>query len=1368
MFKKLICFLIGLSLIHEADGQVLNYNFSNIDINKGLSHNQVNAILKDQTGFIWIGTLAGLNRYDGYNFKIFKHGINDTTSLSDDYIVNISEGPHQSLWISTRNGFNIYNPVTEKFSRNILPFLQKYKVPHQEELLEIKKGSQGDFWFRFRSGVYRYNEDNRNTLPLASTIVKNVTSKEKRVAAIAPFQNKLWIIYDEGSLELYHNGKLTVKQKPFTEFFRNGAEFCAAFADRKGDLYIYSITNYKGVFHYQQSTEEVVHLHTASKPKLNTNLIRGVTEDHAGVIWIATDHGGVNLYHPKNQTVNYLVHKEYDNRSIVQNSIISIYKDESGFIWLGTFKKGVSYYHPDLISFPLYTNQPFNSSSLPYDDVNTFAEDEHGNIWIGTNGGGLIYFDRKKKKFTSYKHDPSNKNSLSNNVVVSTMIDHDKKLWIGTFYGGLDCFDGENFTHYRAGPNESSISDDRIYSMLEDRDKNIWIGTLNGGLNKLDRERKTFKWYKAESGLINFDYVSSILEKRNGDLWIGTSGGIDVLRKKADGSVSNIFSASGNDKFGLSNFNINCLLEDKNGHVWVGTREGLNVYDPKVKRFLTYRVENGLPDNNIQTLKLDLKGNIWLSTSKGLCKITLHGSQPENYRPLFYSYDEFDGLQGREFNINSAFLTSKGELIFGGANGFNLFHPDAIVQQKDKFPLVFTDLQVFNKSLAVGEELDGHVVLPQSLTHLNEIVLKHNENVFSITFSALNFFNPDKVKYTYKLEGFDKEWVTAESSIRKAAYTNLDAGEYLLKVRASDHPGVFNGIEKSIRIVVLPPFWETPLAYILYALVLIGILMLIRQRGINKLKTEFAIEQERKEAQRIHELDRMKIRFFTNVSHEFRTPLSLIFAPVEKFLKTAVNEEEKQQYELIRRNARRLLNLVNQLMDFRKMEVQELKLHLSEGDIVAFIREVSLSFTDLADKKNISFTFETEIESLITCYDANKLERILFNLLSNAFKFTYHNGFVSVHLNLKENGKKKEDVLEIKVMDTGIGIPLENQPYIFDNFFQHEVPADIMNQGSGIGLSITKEFVKLHGGEISVESELENGTCFTILFPVKIISSEKGHTQPSPPVIQTQKEQVNFPSHQKPVILLVEDNDDFRFYLRENLHAHFRITEATNGNEGWQKVLSMHPHLVVSDISMPQMNGIELCKKIKNDERTRHIPVVLLTALTGEEQQLKGLEIRANDYMTKPFNFEILLSKIRNLLQEQQTYIKTYKKQVEAMPSKIEVKSLNEKLIQRALYLVEKNIKNTNFSVEELSREMNMSRVALYKKILLLTGQSPVAFIRTIRLKRSVQLMESTGLSIAEIAYEVGFNNPKYFARSFKQEYGCLPSEWIHQHRKSS
>jgi signal transduction histidine kinase/ligand-binding sensor domain-containing protein/DNA-binding response OmpR family regulator len=1342
-------FLLFLSFSSLGQVQILKYNFSHINITKGLSHNQVNAIYQDKYGFIWFGTLAGLNRYDGYNFKVFKHNLKDPNSLSDDYISSILEGPNNNLWILTRNGTNLYDPIKEKFIRDLDPIYKQLGLPIEDELIDIRKGIDNSFWFLFKNaGLFLYSEKDKK-----SKAVSQLLKKDKKIAAIAPLNSgTLWVIYNDGSLLLINNSlKVETQTKLKTELFVSSLDLCVAFSDKEGDLFLYSTSHYTGVYHYKKKISQLEHLHTkANKLKLNTNLIRGITEDDNGKIWIATDHGGINIY-DKQKEISYLVNKEYDNRSIIQNSINTVYKDNSGIIWLGSFKKGISYFHPDIIKFNLFTHQPSNPNSLPYDDVNTFAEDDKGNLWIGTNGGGLIYFDREAGKFTSYKHQNLNPNSLSNNVVVSSLIDHKGKLWVGTYYGGIDRLEGKNFINYKSDQNiPQSLSDDKVYSLYEDKEFRIWAGTLDGGLNRLIPETKYFEHFRAANKVIAFDYVSSILGRENGDLWIGTSGGISVIKKNKEGKIENKISFVVGDKYGLSNANINCLTEDRYKHVWVGTREGLNIYNPKTGKFLTYRIEQGLPDNNIQAIKLDHQGNMWVSSSKGLSKISIKGNHPDNYQLTFNNYDELDGLQGIEFNLNSAFVTKKGELIFGGANGFNLFDPEGITQNDLKFSIQLTDIQVLNKSLEVGEKIENKVVLDKALTEIQEITLHHSQNVISFSFSALSFFNPDKIKYSYKLEGFDKDWITADSKVRKATYTNLDAGEYVLRIRATDVPGVFsNDEEKSLRIIVLPPFWETPLAYFLYLLIAIGILFYIRQVGINKLKSQFALEQERKEAQRIHEMDRMKIRFFTNVSHEFRTPLSLIFAPVEKFLKTSKSDEEKQQFELIKRNARRLLNLVNQLMDFRKMEVQQLKLQLSEGDIVDYLRELSYSFTDLADKKNIQFAFESELESLHTFYDADKLERILFNLLSNAFKFTYENGYVSVHLDL------------IKVIDTGIGIPFENQEYIFDNFFQHEVPADMMNQGSGIGLSITKEFVKLHGGEIKVESEPDNGSCFTINLPVIIIASElsvKEKIIVHDPKIKELKPTL---SAKKPIILLVEDNDDFRFYLKENLSTYFQIYEASNGQEGWQKALSIHPHLVVSDISMPQMNGIDLCKKIRADVRTAYIPLILLTALSDEEQQLKGLGIGANDYMTKPFNFEILLSKIRNLLHQQEAFKKTYTKQLEAVPSKVAIQSINEKFVQDALLLVEQNMSNTNFSVEELSKEMNMSRVGLYKKMLLLTGQSPVAFIRTIRLKRAVQLMENSDMHIAEIAYEVGFNNPKYFTKSFKSEFGYLPSIYL-------
>jgi DNA-binding response OmpR family regulator len=513
----------------------------------------------------------------------------------------------------------------------------------------------------------------------------------------------------------------------------------------------------------------------------------------------------------------------------------------------------------------------------------------------------------------------------------------------------------------------------------------------------------------------------------------------------------------------------------------------------------------------------------------------------------------------------------------------------------------------------------------------------------------------------------------------------------------------------------------------------------------------------------MRELDQMKTRFFTNVSHEFRTPLSLILTPLERMIRTDEEPARHSQYQLIHRNARRLLNLVNQLLDFRRMEVHELKLHTTEGDIVQFIEETAGSFTDIAEKKQIRFSYSASLKNLHTQFDHDKLERIVFNLLSNAFKFTPENGTVSVEINTI--GNREVASLAIKIKDSGIGIPASRHEKIFDRFFQHDVPGTMVNQGSGIGLAITKEFVNLMGGAISVESEELKGSTFTVVLPVKevmpavvapagnelIAATEENVPQTTAQAASGKKEHT---------VLLVEDNEDFLFYLKDNLREYYNIAEAVNGKEGWQKTLSAHPDIIVSDISMPVMNGIELCEKIKQDPRTKHIPVVLLTALTCEDQQLQGLATGAADYMTKPFNFEILVSKIKNLLRQQQSFKQAFTKQVAVKTTDVQVENPNQKFVQDALAIVEKNISNSDFSVEELSRALLLSRAAVYKRLFVLTGKTPIEFIRSLRLQRAAQLLEKTNMTVAEVAYETGFNNPKYFSRYFKTEYGKLPSAY--------
>jgi signal transduction histidine kinase/DNA-binding response OmpR family regulator len=573
----------------------------------------------------------------------------------------------------------------------------------------------------------------------------------------------------------------------------------------------------------------------------------------------------------------------------------------------------------------------------------------------------------------------------------------------------------------------------------------------------------------------------------------------------------------------------------------------------------------------------------------------------------------------------------------------------------------------------------------------------------------------------------------------------------------------------SLKITILPPFWKTRTAFVLYIVLVLGILMVTRKLIQQRERMKFAIEQERQEAQRMHELDMMKIRFFTNVSHEFRTPLTLILTPLERILKNTKEPDQQNQFQLIHRNAKRLLNLVNQLLDFRKLEVQEIKFNPSEGDIVRFLRDTVYSFSDLSEKKDIRLEFKSSLASLDTVFDQDKLEKILFNLLSNAFKFTPEHGSVTVTLDVVEqNGAQW---IEIKVSDTGIGIPADKQENIFERFFQHDLPKSMVNQGSGIGLSITKEFVKSHEGTISVESEPGRGSCFTVRLPVKDVRLESkaaaAEDIATPEEIPVTDEEVK-QTVKLPTLLLVEDNEDFRFYLKDNLKLHYQILEAKDGKEGWTTALSALPDLIVSDVMMPEMNGLELCRKIKNDSRVSHIPVILLTARTAEEQKLEGFETGADDYITKPFNFEILQSRIRNLIHQRELFQKEFRKHIDVKASDLKITSLDEKLIRNAIACVESKISDPDFSVEDLSRELGMSRVYLYKKLLALTGKSPLEFIRTIRLQHAAQMLEKGQLTVSEVAYKVGFNNPKYFTKYFKEEYHMLPSLYAGRKRTDS
>lgn len=1361
--KAVIYLLLFLLPVLRTLAQTPQYQFTRIDTDQGLSNSQINCIYKDSKGFMWFGTMSGLNRYDGYTFRVFKHDLRDTASLPDNFIERITEGPDGLLWIYARDGQHIFDPATSTFRRNPQPVLERLGIPGNA-VNDIVRDAQGQLWFIHPSaGLYCYTPGKRPAV-LRQHVPQDSTSIcDNSVSAITPgTDGHNWVLHTNGILEKMdgRTHRIVYRNEQLYRQNRNGQSGYAFTADREGGLWIYNTREPSGIWHFDPDKHSFSHYDQNSSPvRLNNNIVRGVVQDNQGLIWVGTDHGGINIIDKQRQRIYYVTNMPENPKSLSQNSITTLYKDNTGIIWVGTYKKGVSYYHENIAKFPLYQHQPYNARSLPYDDVNRFVEDAAGNLWIGTNGEGLIYFNRSNHTFTQYRHDPRNPNSLSSDVVVSLFIDHAQKLWIGTYFGGLDRFEGGRFVHYTHDPAKpGSVSNNSIWEIFEDSRRQLWIGTLGAGLNLYDPASQTFHTYRREQpNSIRSNYISALLEDKQGNLWIGTDNGVDIRHPQ-----TGRFTAYSNDARrpnSLSNNNVICLFEDSRGWIWIGTREGLNLFDPQKQQFRIFRKEEGLPDNTVLNILEDQEHTLWMSTPNGLSNLSVAGNGKE-HTFSFRNYDASDGLQGSAFNENAALRTRQGELVFGGGNGFNLFYPHTIEQNRHVPPLVLTDFQIFNRSMEAGEQINGRVLLQQDISSTKAITLKYKENVFSIAFAALGYLHPEKNSYAYKLEGFNNEWLTTGGSQRVATYTNLDPGNYVFRVKASNNDGVWIQEPLELQIRILPPFWKTPWAFLLYALLIIGALLLARRLMLERERLRFRIEQERQQAQRMHELDALKIRFFTNISHEFRTPLSLIITPLERIIKSTAEGNIKGQLELVQRNARRLLNLVNQLLDFRKMEVQEIKLHTAEGDIVQFIKELTTSFSDLSEKKQVRLAFKSNVSSLLMQYDADKIEKIIFNLLGNAFKFTPEHGSISVELQLQEGS-----TLAIVVKDTGIGIPLEQQDRIFDRFFQHEGQGSLLNQGSGIGLSITKEFVKLHGGVITVDSAPEMGSCFTILLPVKMT----GVMQPAGDTTAAIREPL--PAHagikatdtrsgKKPVVLLVEDNEDFRFYLKDNLGLYYHIITAENGQSAWNILQQQSPDLVVSDVSMPVMDGLELCRRIRAHQPTAHIPIILLTARTTDADQLEALDRGATDFITKPFNFEVLLSRIRNLISQQQLLKKSFRKHIEANPSEIAVSSADEQFIQQALQVVEQHISDPDFSVEELSRALHMSRVSAYKKILSLTGKTPIEFIRSIRLKRAALLLEKSQLTVAEVAYEVGFNNPKYFTKYFKMEYNVLPSAY--------
>jgi len=1362
------------------------YQFRHFSSSEGLSDNQLSCVFVDSRGLIWAGTTSGLNRFDGYRF----HPVNYTTadsvkSVSLNRIQFIYEDHQGILWLRLfDNSCVFYNPKTEVLSKD-------HEVFHQNEHMNyygisgVVVDRDSNLWLSSnRDGVYQYQPKQKRVIRLkVGNGNDDLLQSNVITGMVLNSAGDLVTVNANGFLEVIDARRMRVKQRVKLNIEGGVTNYYSLFIDKDDDCWI-AARDSRGLFYYSFRSQAQRHLTEGSTPtSLSTNLVNSVVQDRQGTIWVGTDHGGICLISKTNFTVHVIKKQEGNTTGLSHNNVTTLGVDHSGGIWAGTHKGGINYYHPSLYQFGLMQRNPFDNNALPVGDVNCFAEDNQGNIWIGTNEDGVLKYDRKTAQFTHYQHQPGNPNSLSSNVIVSMLCDSKNQLWIGTYQGGLNRFDGKGFVHYFNIPaDDKSLSGNNIWAILEDSRKRLWIGVMGGGLDLYDENSNGF-WHYREGDVnsIRSNYVNTIYESGDGNIWVGTSEGTDVL-DAATNRFNSIESMFGN-KLAMSNGTVMAFLEDRQGRMWIATNDGLNCVDVKRQTNRVFRMEDGLPDNVVVALQLDRQGQLWLSTHKGLSNLEIKGGDDLSKATFtFHNYVKSDGLQDDVFNSGASLLSSRGELIFGGLNGFNLFDPQDIKIDHLQSHAFITDFRIQNNRVLVNKPFDDDVILNQAIDFTKEIELTHRQNIFSIQFSSTNYVYPEKVKFRYRLEGINNDWIEADAANRTAAYSNLDAGTYLFRLKASGSDGRWDGPETVLKITIIPPFYASKIAFLIYFLLLAALLVVLIKVATMREQWKYRRMQEKAEHERLLELENMKTKFYTNVSHELRTPLTLILSPLDRIIHQTTNKEHQQQLKLVQRNGKRLLNLVNQLLDFRRIEANGPLLNLSFGDIVLFIKELCDSFVEFSESKGIALRFETTVKHYEAYFDQNKMERIIFNLLSNAFKFTPPNGTVSLSVrHCNQPGQvnfsmfKGHEYLEIKVTDTGIGVKPADLPHLFDRYFQGENAIDQGNQGSGIGLSIAREFTQIHQGTIDVESVESQGSTFTVRIPFRLKEEKsgdfvevyelKGLTNDDSDDLEDDAAE-SAVSHSKPTILIVDDNPDLRFYLRTSFKGQYNILEAENGEEGWRKTIENQPSIVVCDVMMPVLDGLQLCRMIKHDSSTSHIPVILLTARTTNDQKVEGLEAGADDYITKPFNFEILELRITKLIENRRALQQRISQKFEVSPGEIGITSLDEQFMQKALKLVEANIPNPDFSVEEMSHHLGMSRSHLYNKIVALTGKSPAEFIRVMRIKRAAQLLEKSQLYVSTIAYEVGFNSTKYFVKHFKDEYGMSPSEYAKMHSK--
>ena len=1325
-----------------------------------LPDNRIRSIFQDSQGVLWIGTMNGVCQYDGYNFKKEINSINSFRH-SGSWTSDICEDSLSNIWLGTKDGLNVYNTVSQEFNSYNHDSKDSGSII-DDEIRALLYDQYRNLWIGTAKGLMRLDSITHKFVaydiyPLNTKINKIIRSFDGYIW-IACFDGVVHYNVKNGKFDFY---KKEVKPNPYGDRIWSVFEVNKNLLIGTGGEGLLQL-KYDTILKRYSQFENISNISTNSENLQETEIF-DICQSKTGDIWLGTNRGLAKVQFNTNTeiSISFYTNNPTNELSLCNNRVYRVFIDQTDVLWCGT-ELGLGKLDLALLPIKFYSFVGQNSIS----PVRSIYSSEKGDIWVGKSDNGLYQFNPKNGKTTSYFFSNPHSSFNSNRSIILWK----DKMWIGTLGGAYTINPELRNTNFKI-----ELSGTTVFAFMADSKNNLWIGTNHGlYMESPLGKRVLFINDPANKNSISSNFIRAIYEDHQGRIWIGFDKmGVNYY-DPSNGYFSGIPPGQNGQR--IYGSTVVSILEYPEETIWIGSEIALNkivINDSSQGRLRfeisNYFEEDGLVDKGINGILKDGNGNLWLSTINGLDRFNIKKEKFENFLPNIRFY------QGSFFSKDDQ------QLLFGGAEGFVVFDPRAITQSQFLPSAVITDLRLFNKPVKINEKYNGEVILKKAITHTEQISFNYRNNAFTLGFTAMHFSKPEKNQYMYKMDGFDEKWIIADTKNRSATYTNLNSGEYVFRVKAANNSGVWNNDDAKLKITILPPPWKTWYAILGYLVLFNMILFVFIRYALIQSRQRHQIKFDQLEKERLNSLYQMKMRFFTDVSHEFRTPLSLIIGPVDDILhEQTISDNVKAKVIMIQRNCKRLLNLVDELMTFRKIDLGISDLKVSNGDFVSFIRDIVKTFEPLADRKAISLGFIAPAKIENVWFDAWKMEKIINNLLSNALKNTPENGkiVIAVESAFQSDGKgissQTREFVSIMVEDNGIGIDKKDIPLIFDRFFQTRNGKG----GTGVGLSLTKSLVELHKGTISVQSTLGAGTCFKVLIPfgkdhfnISQIIPESGSTEifvlesdrsiyddePITKSITTGTTQYG----ENQLLLLVEDNLEVREYVRMIFSEQFKIMEANNGAEALVLIAHENPDLVISDVMMPEMDGIELCHKLKTDIATCHIPVILLTAKTALENVKGGFEVGADLYIPKPFQPGLLKLQVENLISSRKRIIQKFQSGEISIPTDITKNPLDAVFMEKVMSFVMKNLDNDDFSVEDLGELIGMSRSNLFRKLKAITGQTPIEYIYFIRIKRSRELLLERRLNVSEIAYEVGFKNPSSFSKSFKKQFGKSPSQLL-------